>query len=267
MRFKINLLSNKEKIKREGVSEMKQDFIENKLIIITKQTSDLFLMQKNPADLLALYWFYYYTAKWQKTNITKCSINYVEKGLNWSKEKVIKTKKGLIALDLIKNIKRKNKKGQITGWYIKIKYIWGKKKSATIQRVASPEGGFNQRVENPDTNALSSSNINALNSNKEMLSKPSVCGKNVNSLIELFKPVNPSYKRLYSNTTERKALQRLIDQIGEEKLINTLKVLPEITAKKYAPRISTPLQLERKLGDLIIFYKQEQNSKFKVGIV
>ena len=44
---------------------MKQNFIEHNIIILSKQTLDLFLKQDNPADLIALYCFYYYTAKWQ----------------------------------------------------------------------------------------------------------------------------------------------------------------------------------------------------------
>ena len=47
---------------------MQQNFIENQLVILTKQTLDVFLRQENAAELIALYTFYYYTAKWQQTN-------------------------------------------------------------------------------------------------------------------------------------------------------------------------------------------------------
>ena len=47
---------------------MEQNFIENELVILSKQTLDLFLSQENCSDLISVYTFYYYTAKWQKTN-------------------------------------------------------------------------------------------------------------------------------------------------------------------------------------------------------
>ena len=89
---------------------MKQNFIEDNIIIISKQTLDEFLKNENPSDIIGLYVFYYYTAKWQKTNIIKCSTGYVKKGLNWTKERVVKNKKGLIEMGLIEDKKTKNKK-------------------------------------------------------------------------------------------------------------------------------------------------------------
>ena len=74
---------------------MQQDFLENNLIILTKQTLDTFLKQDNPSELIALYTFYYYTAKWQKTNQPKCTTDYVSKGLHWGIQKVQKVKKQL----------------------------------------------------------------------------------------------------------------------------------------------------------------------------
>lgn len=149
---------------------MKQYFIEDNIIILSKQTIDIMLKEKNPSDLIGLYCFYYYTAKWQKTNIIKCSTSYVQKGLAWSKDRVIKSKKVLQKMKLIETRVRKNKEGQVTGWYIKINYIW-KKESIRNQRVAQPEGGLSHRVENPDTNALSVNNLNALNVNNKTTPK------------------------------------------------------------------------------------------------
>jgi len=150
---------------------MKQNFVEDNIIILSKQTIDAMLGQEHPSDLIGLYAFYYYTAKWQKTNIIKCSTGYVAKGLKWTKERVIGNKKMLMELRLIENQRTKNKKGQITGWYIKLNYLWKKetikKKIINNQRVAQPEGGLDHRVENPDTNALSANSLNALSVNKK----------------------------------------------------------------------------------------------------
>ena len=122
--------------------------IENELIIITKQTFDAFLRSDFPADLIALYNFYYYTAKWQETNQPKCTTGYTAEGVKWS--------------------------GKVTGCFIKLNYIL---KQETIHHTNDfpqggnesnhpydfPQGGVVHRVENLQTNALSSNNINALN--------------------------------------------------------------------------------------------------------
>jgi len=149
---------------------MKQEFIEDNLIILSKQTVDVFLKEKNPSDLIGLYTFYYYTAKWQKTNQIKCTTSYVAKGLNWTKERVIRNKKKLIEVGLVQDLKRKNEKGRIEGWYIKLNYVWKKEtvmESLKTQRVDEPEGGLTQRVDETDINALSAGSLNALSANKK----------------------------------------------------------------------------------------------------
>jgi len=243
---------------------MKHNLIEDNIIILSKQTIDVFLSEEKPADLIALYCFYYYTAKWQKTNQPKATTNYVEQGLKWTKERVIKAKKILINLGLISDVVTKDKKGKISGWYIKMNYIW--KKTIRNQRVAQPEGGKTQRVEKPDTNALSANSLNALSVNNKIIlhSKTSFAGKDINNLIELFKPINPSYERLYSNTTQRKALERLVKKYGVRKIRETIKALPSLIVRPFCPQISTPYQLEAKLGNLLSFYKQLKNNKRRI---
>ena len=83
-------------------------------------------------------------------------------------------------------------------------------------------------------------------------------GNTTNRLMELFRPVNPTINKLFAHKTQREALERLVNKFGEAKMENTIKSLESIVTQKYAPRITTPLQLESKLGDLIIFYKQSQ---------
>jgi len=75
-------------------------------------------------------------------------------------------------------------------------------------------------------------------------------GAKLNDLIKEFEPVNPSYTRLYANKTQRKALQRLVDKWGDESIRGIIRFLPQTNSKKYAPTITTPMQLEDKLGVL-----------------
>lgn len=89
---------------------------------------------------------------------------------------------------------------------------------------------------------------------------------NINSIIPFFEKVNPSYKRMFSNTNQRASLQRLVDQYGEERIKNLLLQLPSIIQRPYAPRITTPYELEAKMGQLIAFMKQESIKINKGGV-
>ncbi len=86
----------------------------------------------------------------------------------------------------------------------------------------------------------------------------------INSFLELFKEVNPSYKRMFANTTERSAMKRLIKEHGEIKMARVIQVLQKIISIPYAPKITTPYQLERDFGKLVSFYQQEKNKSLKL---
>jgi hypothetical protein len=98
-------------------------------------------------------------------------------------------------------------------------------------------------------------------------SNASVAGKELNEIIPLFEPLNPAYERFFSNTTEKAALARLIKLQGKERLIALLEVLPRIVVRPYAPRITSPYQLEKKFGELKTFINQEKNKSQKTWTV
>lgn len=81
----------------------------------------------------------------------------------------------------------------------------------------------------------------------------------INNLIKLFEPINPSYKELFGNNTQRKALERLLKEHGLEKVESMIRSLPKVILKPYAPRVTTPLKLEQKLGELVVFVSQERS--------
>lgn len=135
--------------------------LEHQLCILSKQTIDSFLARTHPAEVIALYVFYYYTAKWQKTDKPEATVKYVAKGLHWKPDKVRKVKHELIKMGLIEDFTRKDGQGRITGWYIKVKYIWRQETvNSTLPR--NPEGGKSHSVDLGTTNALSALNRNAL---------------------------------------------------------------------------------------------------------
>ena len=90
---------------------------------------------------------------------------------------------------------------------------------------------------------------------------------NINSIIFLFKEINPSYERIYSNKTERASLKRLVDKYGEQWVISAIKRLPQINSMPYAPKATTPYQLEIKLGQIKAFLDQEKNKSIKGGVL
>ena len=139
-------------------------------IVLSKITSDIFLKQENPAELIALYWFYYYTAKWQGTNQAKATTLYAAKGLKWSENKVRRVKKQLIKLELIEDRRgERNKKGAFGNCYIYVKFIWWNKEKINKFNDNDPQhfpqGGKTDTVVDYKGNALSTNNLNALRTN------------------------------------------------------------------------------------------------------
>ena len=182
-------------------------FIENNLIILTKYTIDRFLKEKNPGDLIALYSFYYYTAKWQKTNKPYCTTIYTNKGLQWSKAKVRKIKKQLIDLGLIENFIRKNKKtNKIEGHYIKMNYVF---KQKTIEATLTK----NDSVENHDTNALSPNILNALNINNNNCVNTNIEGVPSKKCIDLKKKDFSKKENIFPKKKEINPLTKKIIEI------------------------------------------------------
>jgi len=100
--------------------------------------------------------------------------------------------------------------------------------------------------------------ITNIKDNKEEIATQSVAGKEINDLIDLFKEVNPSYERLFRNKTQRACLERMVKKHSKEKIEWVLNILPKTNQIKYAPTITTPLQLEDKLGLLLAFIQREK---------
>ena len=197
---------------------MEQNFIENELIIFTKQTYDAFLKSDNPAELIALYSFYYYTAKWQKTNQPKCTTGYAANGLKWSESKIRKFKKELIDLGLIEDIALRDEHNKIAGHYIKLNYILKQSTLKESHTIENPQCGNSDSVEKKGTNALSDNNINALstnNKNKNKKTEYDVIIENYTDNIEL-------RNTIYEFIKMRKGIKKPITSYGLKKMLNKL---------------------------------------------
>lgn len=82
-------------------------------------------------------------------------------------------------------------------------------------------------------------------------------GKSVNEIIDLFRGVNPAYNALFANKTQRAAVRRLVTALGRPKLEAVITALERTNQLPYAPVITTPLQLEAKVGSLIAFVQKQ----------
>jgi hypothetical protein len=93
------------------------------LIVIHPHLLQKFMRQgKDFANLLALYTFYTYQAKLQKTNQPLATDEFTRKGMNWAMDRVKKTKKLLKKMNLIAVIQ----KGYYS--YIQLPFIYTKKR-------------------------------------------------------------------------------------------------------------------------------------------
>ena len=89
--------------------------------------------------------------------------------------------------------------------------------------------------------------------------------KNTNYFLSLFKDINPSYERLFPQKGQRDSIDRMVKKYGEDKVERMIQSLPDILSRKYAPTITTPYQLETKLGELLMFIKKEKNGNSNIA--
>lgn len=64
----------------------------------------------------------------------------------------------------------------------------------------------------------------------------------------------------FGHKTNRKDAEYLIKQIGLTKVLEIIRYAESLQGTKYAPTITTPSQLRSKFGELMAFYKKENNA-------
>lgn len=88
-----------------------------------------------------------------------------------------------------------------------------------------------------------------------------VDSKRINSFINKFRDINPSYDQLFKRKDQRQSMERLLNKLGEDRLNEIIRLLEIVNITPFAPNITTPKQLEEKLGNLIAWFKKEENRK------
>lgn len=90
---------------------------------LTDVTVSRLLKEEDGADLISLYVFLCYTARWQKTSRPKCSVSYISSGLRWGERKVQVMKSQLARLGLIEDVRSVDESGKVVGWFVKVRHM------------------------------------------------------------------------------------------------------------------------------------------------
>lgn len=188
------------------MNDIELNDIADDLLILNKITIDRLFQLDNCADCIALYVFYYKTAKWQKTNTIKANDQYVKKSLKWGISKIQKTKQTLKEHGLIDIIQRR-KDGKIEGWFIKVSYLVSERKADEIKiKVQDINNTQNEQVENctsgnEETNALKEQ-IKCLKKEIEMLKNNNIGDNNTPQSENSVKPDKPKKNKFVIPTVE-----------------------------------------------------------------
>jgi len=91
--------------------------------------------------------------------------------------------------------------------------------------------------------------------------------KDVAEVIDAFKRTGLNPHVSFGNITQRKAAEELIKEHGKEKVIKYVEFARAVTGKRFAPSITTPVQLRDKLGTLAIYAERLKEEKPKVAII
>lgn len=217
------------------MNDIKLNDIADDLLILNKITVDRLFQLENCADCIALYVFYYKTAKWQKTNTVKANDQYVKKSLKWGISKIQKTKQTLKEHGLIDIVQRR-KDGKIEGWFIKVSYIVNERKADEIKiKVQNINNTQNKQVEN------------CTSGNEE-----------TNALKEKIKCLENELKMLKDNKKERKPKkqtksydEQITEYTENEELQNALKAFVQMRSFIKKPMTEYALKLMlKKLDEL-----------------
>lgn len=90
--------------------------------------------------------------------------------------------------------------------------------------------------------------------------------KEIVQIIDSFENVNSSFKRWYSNKTQRGSCERMLETHGLEQVLKVVAILPRTNTMSWVATITTPSQLEDKWDTLkaqLLKLKNKSNSNDK----
>ena len=84
---------------------------------------------------------------------------------------------------------------------------------------------------------------------------------------DLFKIVDPNWRRMFRRMNQKQAVDRMIAEHGREKIEAVIKFLPRNNGTPFAPKITNPIQLEEDWGKMQAFWAQEKQRSRKNEVV
>jgi len=152
--------------------------INNRSFGITQETFErlLKLPEKNRSNAIALYNFYSYTAKFQKTNQVYCTTSFAAKALGWGESKIIETKKSLKEINLIEDFKDRFEDGTLAKPYVIVKFLLRNNTTTPVKNQSVVITGAGETTDKclvtNTLNALLPTNVNACADAQKTFSSP-----------------------------------------------------------------------------------------------
>lgn len=136
-----------------------------------------------------------------------------------------------------------------------------KRAKPRFQRIPKNPQESSGEIRNPQENPIQDKRSEDKRSEDNTSGAPAAGPDPINPIINQFQEINPNFERLFRNKTQRGAAERMLKKLGVEKLGQIIAVLPFSNKDQYGPTITTPLQLEDKMGQLMAWYEKKQNKK------
>lgn len=96
--------------------------------------------------------------------------------------------------------------------------------------------------------------------------EPLINSKDVAELIDAF--VKAGNKTLtFGNVTQRRACEELIGTIGIQKALTRARYAISVRSERYAPVITTPLELLQKMQKLETYYERENKQEGRIAVI
>jgi hypothetical protein len=122
-----------------------------------------------------------------------------------------------------------------------------------------------QQADIKPTHNKNTKNSKNKKNNKDLITSDASVAENkdIGLVIKIFEVVNPSYQKMFANTTQRQACERLLKKWSVAQIRAVVEnVLPKLNADQYAKGKSiTPLQLEDNLGYIKAYIDSQKNIK------
>lgn len=220
-----------------------------------------------------------------KTQQAWPSIDLITQELAFSKSTVIRAIKTLEQWGIILVEREKDKKTMrqsVNLYVLSDKKTWKKKPASRVSPEKPEPGvksvpsrvsprysepgvttvleGYTQRGEGNTGGKVCETDVSRIDKN-DISTQPKQTN-HATRIIEVFAKTNPSLS--YGNITQRKSAERIVDQYGIEKALKIAQYALRVQTDQYAPVITTPLELEKKVKLLEIFSKRNNKSSVAV---